>query len=116
LEVHFNILLVTRSKPINEWLYRSRIARYPSVWRELNFIRYIDVRRHLERRGSSFTFNTSVLRDAVRRLLDDPIFAERMPMPVRAIGGILRYTGLVWALSLIPPRLQTPMEVLIRKP
>src|SRR6476660_2720276 len=74
LEVHFNILLVTRSKPINEWLYRSKIARYPAVWKELNFIRYIDVRRHLRRRGSSFTFNTSVLRDAVRRLLDDPIF------------------------------------------
>jgi SAM-dependent methyltransferase len=110
LEVHVNILLVTRSKPINEWLYRSKIQKYPSVWKELNFIRYIDVRRHLQRRGSSFTFNTSVLRDAVRRLLDDPIFAERMPLPVRAVGGILRYTGLVQALSLIPARLQTPME------
>jgi SAM-dependent methyltransferase len=115
LEVHFNILLVTRSKPINEWLYRSKIARYPAVWKELNFIRYIDVRRHLRRRGSSFTFNTSVLRDAVRRLLDDPIFAQRMPMPVRVIGSILRYTGLVQALGLLPARLQTPMEVLIRK-
>jgi SAM-dependent methyltransferase len=115
LEVHFNILLVTRSKPINEWLYRSKIARYPAVWNELNFIRYIDVRRHLRRRGSSFTFNTSVLRDAVRRLLDDPIFAQRMPMPVRVIGSILRYTGLVQALGLLPARLQTPMEVLIRK-
>jgi SAM-dependent methyltransferase len=115
LEVHFNILLVTRSKPINEWLYRSKIARHPSVWKELNFIRYIDVRRHLRRRGSSFTFNTSVLRDAVRRLLDDPIFAQRMPMAVRAIGSILRYTGLVQALGLMPARLQTPMEVLIRK-
>jgi SAM-dependent methyltransferase len=115
LEVHFNILLVTRSKPINEWLYRSKIARYPAVWKELNFIRYIDVRRHLRRRGSSFTFNTSVLRDAVRRLLDDPIFAQRMPTPVRVVGSFLRYTGLVEALRLLPARLQTPMEVLIRK-
>lgn len=116
LEVHFNILLLTRSKPFNEWLYRSKIASYPSVWKELNFIRYIDVRRHLQRQGSSFTFNGSVLRDSVRRLLDDPIFAERMPMPVRAIGSILRYTGLVEALRLLPARLQTPMEVVIRKP
>jgi SAM-dependent methyltransferase len=115
LEVHFNILLVTRSKPINEWLYRSRIARYPAVWKELNFIRYIDVRRHLRRRGASFTFNTWVLRDAVRRLLDDPIFAQRMPTPVRVVGSFLRYTGLVEALRLLPARLQTPIEVLIRK-
>ena len=115
LEVHFNILLVTRSKPINGWLYRSKIQKYPSVWEELNFIRYIDVRRHLERRSWSFTFNKAVLHDSVRRLLDDPIFAQRMPMSVRAIGSILRYTGLVQALGLMPARLQTPMEVLIRK-
>ena len=115
LEVHFNVLLVTRSKPINGWLYRSKIRKYPWVWDELNFIRYIDVRRHLERRGWSFTFNTAMLRESVRRLLDDPIFAERMPVPVRAIGAILRYTGLVHALSMVPPRFQTPMEVLIQR-
>lgn len=116
LDTHFNIVLVTRSKPINEWLYRSKIKKYPSVWEELNFIRYGDVRRHLRRQGSSFTFNTSMLRDAVMRLLDDPIFASRMPMPLRAVGFVLRSTGLVRALSLVPARWQTPMEVQIRKP
>ena len=115
LEVHFNILLVTRSKTINGWLYRSKIQKYPSVWDELNFIRYIAVRKHLERRGWSFAFNKAALQDSVRRLLDDPIFAQRMPMPVGAFGAILHYTGLIHALGLIPVRLQTPMEVLIRK-
>jgi SAM-dependent methyltransferase len=115
LEVHFNILLVTRSKSINGWLYRSKIQKYPSVWDELNFIRYIDVRRHLERRGWSYTFNKAALHDSIRRLLDDPIFAQRMPLPVRVIGAILRYTGLIHALGLIPVRLQTPMEVLIKR-
>ena len=114
-DTHFNILLVTRSKPINAWLYRSKIQRHPSVWEELNFVRYVDVRRHLARRGSSFTFSTSMLRDSVRRLLDDPTFAERMPRPVRAIGVFLRSTGLVHVAGLVPARLQTPMEVLIRK-
>jgi SAM-dependent methyltransferase len=113
---HFNILLVTRSKPINAWLSRSKIQKYLSVWEELNFIRYIDVRRHLGRRGSRFTFNTSVLRDSVERLLDDPTFAERMPLPVRAMGGLLHSTRLVHLLGLIPARWQTPMEVLVRKP
>jgi hypothetical protein len=30
-EVHFNIFLVTRSKPINEWLYDRRLAGALSV-------------------------------------------------------------------------------------
>jgi 2-polyprenyl-3-methyl-5-hydroxy-6-metoxy-1,4-benzoquinol methylase len=113
---HFNIFLVTRSKRVNEWLYRSRIERYPQVWDELTFIRYVDVRRRLVHRGFDFTFNQGVMRDLVARLFNDRIFAQRMPLPVRAIGAGLKYCGLLNALRLIPLRFQTPMEVQIRKP
>jgi SAM-dependent methyltransferase len=115
LEVHFNVFLVTRSKPINEWLYRSRISRYPKVWDELNFVRYVDVHRHLVKRRANFSFDHSVMRDLVVRLMNDPIFAERMSAVVRAIGAMLQHTGLLHALSYVPPRFQTPMEVHIRK-
>jgi 2-polyprenyl-3-methyl-5-hydroxy-6-metoxy-1,4-benzoquinol methylase len=114
-EVHFNIFLVTRSKPINEWLYRSKISRYPKVWDELNFVRYVDVRRHLVDRGANFAFEGSVMHDLMARLLNDPIFAERMPAIVRAVGAMLRYTGLLHALTCVPTRFQTPMEVHIKK-
>jgi SAM-dependent methyltransferase len=114
-EVHFNVLLVTRSKPINEWLYRSRISRYPKVWDELNFVRYVDVHRHLVKRRANFSFGHSVMHELVVRLMDDPIFAERMPAVVRAMGAMLRHTGLLHALSYVPLRFQTPMEVHIRK-
>ena len=114
-EVHFNLLLVTRSKPINEWLYRSRISRYPKVWDELNFVRYVDLRRHLVQRRANFSFDRSVMRDLALRLMEDPIFAERMPAVVRTIGATLQHTGLLHALSYVPPRFQTPMEVHIRK-
>jgi SAM-dependent methyltransferase len=114
-EVHFNIFLVTRSKPINEWLYRSTISRYPKVWDELNFVRYADVRRHLVDRRANFAFEGSVMHDLMARLLNDPIFAERMPAIVRAVGAMLRYTGLLHALTYVPPRFQTPMEVHIKK-
>src|SRR6516225_1213832 len=114
-EVHFNLLLVTRSKPINEWLYRSRISRYPKVWDELNFVRYVDLRRHLVQRRANFSFDCSVMRDLALRLMEDPIFAERMPAVVRTIGATLQHTGLLHALSYVPPRFQTPMEVHIRK-
>jgi SAM-dependent methyltransferase len=115
LEPHFKILLLTRSKPLNERVYRSRIARDPSTWRELTFIRYADLRRHLRRRGLSFRFNRTVMRDAIRRLRDDPHFGRRMPLPVRAIGAILRGGGVIRAIGLLPVRLQTPMEALISK-
>jgi SAM-dependent methyltransferase len=114
-EVHFNIFLVTRSKPINEWLYRSKISRYPKVWDELNFVRYVDVRRHLVDRRADFAFEGSVMHDLMARLLNDPIFAERMPAIVRAVGVMLRYTGLLHALTYVPTRFQTPMEVRIKK-
>ena len=114
-EVHFNVLLVTRSKPINQWLYRSRISRYPKVWDELNLVRYVDLRRHLAKRRADFSFDQSVMRELVVRLMDDPIFALRMPAVVRAIGAMLRHTGLLRALAYVPPRFQTPMEVHIRK-
>lgn len=114
-EVHFNVLLVTRSKPLNKLLYRSKIDRDPQIWDGLNFIRYIDVRRRLVRRGFRFRFNHSVMRDLVMRTLSDPIFADRMPSVVRVVGKFLQSIGLVKALTLIPTRLQTPMEVLIRK-
>jgi hypothetical protein len=114
-EVHFNLFLVTRSKPINEWLYRSRISQYPKVWDELNFVRYVDVRRHLVKRRVNFSFDHSVMRELVVRLMDDPVFAVRMPAVVRVIGAMLRHTGLLYALIYVPARFQTPMEVHIRK-
>src|ERR1700730_4118940 len=114
-DTHFNLFLLTRSKPINKWLYRSKISRYPKVWDDLNFVRYIDVPRHLVSRRASFSFDNSITRDLVIRLTDDSIFAKRMPAMVRAMGAVLRHTGLVGALTWVPVRLQTPMEVQIRK-
>lgn len=114
-EVHFNLLLVTRSKRINQWLYGSKISRYPKVWDELNFVRYVDLHRHLAKRRANFSFNQSVMRELVARLMDDPIFARRMAAAVRAMGAMLRHTGLLHALAYVPPRFQTPMEVHIRK-
>ena len=112
---HFNILLVTRSKRINKWLHQSKINRYPQVWKELNFVRYSEVRRHLTNRRVNFAFDRSIMREMVARLIDDPVFAERMPPVIHAIGMILRHTGLVSALSYVPVRFQSPMEVWIKK-
>jgi SAM-dependent methyltransferase len=112
---HFNILLLTRLKSVNEWIYPKRIGQDLPLWNELNFVRYSDLRRHLLEQGRSFTFSRSVMHDLVRRLFNDPIFAERMPGAIRVAGAGLRYSGLLGALNWIPPHFQTPMEVAVRK-
>jgi SAM-dependent methyltransferase len=85
-EVHFKVLLVTRSKPLNELSYRSKIYRYPKIGKGLIFMRYIDLRRRLVHRGFRFRFNRSVMRDLVIRTLSDRIFADRIPPVVRVVG------------------------------
>lgn len=115
LEVHLNIFLVTRSKRLNEWLYRSRIERRQGIWDELNFVRYRDIRSHLKSRKMQFEFNQSVERDLVLRLFNDPMFAQRMPAVVRTTCSVLNRLGLLNKLDRIPVRFQTPMEVAIKK-
>jgi SAM-dependent methyltransferase len=111
-EMHLNLLLVTRSKRINEWLYKSRLDERRAIWDGLNFIRYIDLKRHIERRGWPYSFNNSALRDSIARLERDPIFAQRMPWYVRALGTLLGKSRL---LDVWPRRLQSPMEVVVTK-
>jgi SAM-dependent methyltransferase len=114
-EPHFNIILATRSKAVNEWLFRSIVSRRPSIWNGLSFIRYPDLRRHLLRRGFRFRFNHSVMADLVTRISRDRVFAERMPAVVRSFSKFLERVGLTKGLTAIPARIQTPMEVLIQK-
>jgi SAM-dependent methyltransferase len=112
---HFNVVLITRSKSLNTWLYWSRIQRYPEVWHELNFIRYAAIRRHLKRCRLDFEFNRTIARDFVLRLFSDRIFAQRMPALVRAAGATLKRFGMVEKLDLVPARFQSPMEVVVRR-
>lgn len=100
---HFGVVLVTRNKRINRWLYGARLDSQPGVWNELNFIRYSDLKRHMDGRGWCYAFNATVA-DFAARLRSDPIFAARMPWFVRACPPRLA--------DMWPVRWQSPMEVL----
>ena len=113
-EPHFNFVLVTRSKRLNGWLYRSRII-YPEVWDELNLIRFTDLRRHFHRNKVSFHFNRNAMHDIASRVIDDRIFALRRPRLQRAFCAVLKYTGLISLMRLLPGRLQSPMEIVVTK-
>jgi SAM-dependent methyltransferase len=113
-EPHFNLILVTRSKRINTWLYRSRIS-HPDIWEELNFIRYKDLRRHFARNRLSFRFDRTLMCDTVLRAVQDPVFALRRSGFQRAICTIMDRFGLAALLRFVPATMQTPMEVAVTK-
>jgi SAM-dependent methyltransferase len=113
---HFGIFLLTRSKGLNRWLYRSTIGKDPVLWDELNLIGYTDLRRHFAMRGYDFVFNRSILREMFERVIDDRLFAERMPALFGTVGRLLKRFHLFETLQHYPLLLQSPMEVVIEKP
>jgi len=114
-EPHFGILLLTRSKALNKWLYRSVVGKDQVLWDEMNFIGYTDLRRHVAARGYDFAFSRMIFEESFERVLCDHTFAERMPSIFVTIGRLLKRFHLLDKLHHWPVALQTPMEVVINK-
>jgi SAM-dependent methyltransferase len=114
-ENHIEIVLVTRSKRVNELVYPGRTAARREFWNGLTFIRYSQLRRYLVARGMAFVFDHTMLREAFTRLGEDSLFSARRGSAARRAYHILRSLGLIRLLNFVPLRFQTPMEVLIRK-
>jgi SAM-dependent methyltransferase len=112
---HLGIVLITLNKRVNEWLYRDRIARRQECWDGLTFIRQSALRRHCAAKGYDVVFNGHTLEQAVVRLREDPVFAARMPLPLRAAARLLASPRIAAALGRVPLRFQTPMEFVLSK-
>jgi SAM-dependent methyltransferase len=112
---HFALVLLTRSKRINEAAYRRRIEPRRLLWDGLTFIRQSAVRRHCARAGYDVRFDRGMLRLAVSRLGGDALFSDRMPWLLRAGGRAVADRRLAALLTRVPLRYQTPMEFVIRK-
>lgn len=114
-EPHLGIFLVGLSKSLNSKLYASRIAAKPKVWDGLYFIRYSRLRQHLDEKRIRYSFNRYMVRDMFQQLGKDEFFYSRMPSFVRWSYRIFQSAGVINLLSILPLRMQTPMELLITK-
>ncbi|MBV9978373.1 MAG: class I SAM-dependent methyltransferase [Hyphomicrobiales bacterium] len=114
-EPHLGIFLIGRSKAFNARLYPTAVSRKQDVWDALTFVRCSQLKRHLSRKRASFFFGRTMLRDAFLRLGEDEMFRQRMPKPVHWAYRLLRGVRLIGLLPLIPARLQTPMELVIKR-
>ena len=112
---HLGIVLISRNKRVNEWIFRRRIERRREIWDGLTFVRHSTLRRHFAAKGYHVAFNGRTLEQAIVRLGEDPVFSARMPRPLRAAARLLARPQVVAALRRLPPRFQTPMEFVLSK-
>ncbi len=114
-EPHLGIFLVGLSKSLNSRLYARRVAAKSKVWDGLYFIRYSRLRRYLDEKRIRYSFNRCMVRDMFQQLGKDEFLYARMPSFVRWSYRILQSAGVINFLSLLPLRMQTPMELLVTK-
>jgi 2-polyprenyl-3-methyl-5-hydroxy-6-metoxy-1,4-benzoquinol methylase len=114
-EPHLGILLVGLSKKFNGRLYARRVSAKSEVWDGLYFIRYSHLRRHLAEKNIKYAFSKNMVRDMFRQIGRDHLLYRRMPLFVRWSYRVIETARLTKLLSLMPARLQTPMELLIVK-
>lgn len=107
-EPHFGIPLVPFAPAVTRFVLPRRI-RDSGVWRSLNFVTLGDVRRASRRLDGAVDFAPGLLYDAFLRLERDPAFRDRHRGPVLRLFRLLRATGLLGALRLLPAGWSTPM-------
>ncbi len=113
-EPHFGIPLV----PFMPRLTRHFLPKSVStsgLWKSLNFINQSQVKRNAHANGMSCIFKAGTMSNSIKRINEDPQFAERHQIIARFVKIRFVYVILVRLFSL-PPRIATPMEFLVCVP
>ena len=85
------------------WLKREEL------WQSINFITYGRISRFCAARGLDCVFDRGTLAQAFARLEEDPAFRARRGRMAPLAHRLLRGTGLLILIALLPPRWATPM-------
>jgi hypothetical protein len=113
-EPHFGIPLIPLMPRLTRFFLPKSI-KASGLWNSLNFISQTQVKRNAHANGMSCLFRTGTMSKSIKRLNQDPQFAERH----QTIAGLVKirfvYALLVRVFSL-PPRFATPMDFLVCAP
>lgn len=114
-EPHLGIPLIPVMPQTTRHLVPGVIARNRGIWDGVNFITARRIARLASRNGLMIAFDRGIMAGYMRRLTDDPTFAERhagvvgalarRPRLVRVLAGMLEY---------LPPQLASPMTLTLR--
>lgn len=114
-EPHLGLPLVPFAPQTTRHLFPRTIKRHQGIWNGVNFITARRIEALARQNGLSIAFDRGVMGGYMRRLAEDPTFAERH---ARSAGGIARKSGLVpifaRILDALPPRLASPMVLTMR--
>lgn len=110
-EPHFARPLLPIFPRFTRFLLPKKITDH-GVWKSLNFVTASKVRRNAKRNGMFIGFRRGTMAESIKRLNEDPSFAERHKLPAKLVSHPLILRVLVKVLSL-PYWLATPMDFLI---
>lgn len=100
--------------PLIPFAPRATAALVPGIrtdelWQSLNFITYRRVARFCATRGLRCAFDRGMLASAFLRVDDDPAFRSRRGRLVPLAADLLKASGLLRLVGMLPPRWATPM-------
>jgi 2-polyprenyl-3-methyl-5-hydroxy-6-metoxy-1,4-benzoquinol methylase len=113
-EPHFAKPLIPLFPKATGLLLSKRITNH-GVWKSLNFITASQVRRNANKNAMSVHFRKGTMTGSIKRLKEDPAFAERHKFPAKVVANQSLFRTLMFLLSL-PVWLATPMDFLICAP
>jgi SAM-dependent methyltransferase len=111
-EPHFALPLIPFTPRATRCLLRKRITD-TELWRSLNFVTAVRIRRIAAANGCAVAFRRNIM-TSLTRLDWDAEFAKRQG-GILPIYRVLKSTGLLKLIRLLPPALNTPMEMELRK-
>jgi SAM-dependent methyltransferase len=113
-EPHFNIPLVPFAPTLTRRIWRGAPCDQP-LWRSLNFVTSAELRLYAARHGLALTFERGTMAAALKRLLDEPAFADRHPPFLLRVARLANRGPWLSLLGKVPPGLATPMTVWLRR-
>lgn len=112
-EPHFGIPLIPFFPRQTKYLLPPEI-RDSALWRSLNFVATGDIKRIAQLNNLKLEFNEGVMYQTLKRLDEDPVFAERH-QGIASTYRLLEKTGLLELLRSWPVALSTPMTFTCRR-
>jgi 2-polyprenyl-3-methyl-5-hydroxy-6-metoxy-1,4-benzoquinol methylase len=115
-EPHLLMPLIPWAPRLTARLFPARVQKYPGLWDDLNFVTTGRLRRLAAQNGLAINFDKGVMGAMMRRVLTDPVLAERQGPLVRGISSVMQRCGALTLIDQLPAALATPMIARLTKP
>lgn len=115
-EPHFGVPVLSNWPRLTYLIFSKKISTNIELWSSLNFITYQEIKKFASQHNLVVHFQRKLLYKIFLRIENDPVFRERHKnFIIMSLFSILRITGAIKLLKILPPRCATPMQFIISK-